>query len=379
MLKIDIGVVFFTDIINGKEGIAYSIKNDFILVNSYEDLKDNNCRIWISNLDNDFFKEKKDVAHYLKPNDFFGVKLDIIIYQLGLLKENKRHILKNIAKIASNIFNVLDFNYNYSEILYKTENINLTKDLIDLFSLSDLKTKDNPYIKNILSKNKNFEICDTKTQNNETQIYLTFDRYLYYREICKISFPKGEWKTIKQKSIEDKDKQYFNKIAEKYHFIAECNVINIPDDIKYLFNKNYLSETILINDYEFYFISKLCDIKVFKLHICESKNHLIDIEPKKLFKVKEYEKSSLAKGICAFNYVNAFIESDTESIMSSWIRIFDRSKMLSVATIFSKMGIKILSYGNGSILISFKDGDYNRSLIKEICKKTGISYPIYLL
>lgn len=372
----DIGVVLFSEPSKGHIGLAYSKSDDYFIVESYENLKDQSCKLWISNLSQDFIKNK-DAESYLKANDYFGVKLDILIYQLGLLNEKNETILRSLYKILNNIISTM---YSYYAVL--PNNNTLINDLINKFDLKNIliDKKENDFVKKTLGKNnKNFEICNTDTRQNEIEMYLTFPRYNYYRDICKISFPKGEWKKLKNEDLIKKDKEFFLSLAEKFHYIIECKISNIPDDIKSLFNKSYINEKVWINDYEYYFISKLCKVDIYNLYICKEKCHLIDIEPKKLFKAKSYERTSISKGVCAFNYVNSFINSDENSIMSSWIKIYDRSKMLSFSAVFQKMGIKVLSYGSGSILVSFKNNKENIELIKKICEKTGLNYPVYLL
>lgn len=365
MKNFNIGCVLFIDENEGINGVGYSSSTGFIKVDSFKDLDKKS--FWITNIKSNITEDTKNI----KNTFFLGIKLDSLIYQMGLSNIQRKIVAKEISIISKNIIFMLHENYKI-----KINKNTLTESLIDSLNLKQNKTKDDPFIKKIVGKTSNFEITNVQKTKDEMQSYLFYPRYEYNRNLCKISTPKGSWKTIDNKLYRNKDKYWFSNISNKYHFLALVKLTNINKDLKYLLPENTKNSKVWINEIQYNLLVKFSNIFVEKLHICSSRMYLKDIENKKLFKLHSFEKGSISNGICSSNYVKSFIENDDESLLSSWIKTYDRYKMLEVAIIFSKFNIKVNSYGSGGILISFDDTDKNKELILKVCKKLNLFYPM---
>jgi hypothetical protein len=371
MVDFEIGCVLFVDEINGVNGIGYSPTTNFIKVNEYSELDKN--IIWITNLSpklTDTFTSKN-----IKSSHFFGIKIDSLIYQMGLSTLPRKNVVKEIYNIVKNTIDAVSKNYDVR--LYKNT---LVKNLIDNFNLSSLEYNDDQKIVDLLrNNNSNVEITNIARTKNELQAYVFYPRYEYIRKLCKTSIPKGSWKELDKKVIRDKSNKWFVNLSKKYHFVALVKLTNIKKELDYLLPSKYKNAKIWITDAEYNFFVNYCKIHVDEVKVCTGRMHLEQIEPKKLFKLHSYEKTSISNGLAAYNYLYSFLEHSPDSILSSWIKRSDKVRMLNVAMIFAKYDLKVTSFGAGGLLISVKDESGNIDKVIKICEKLNLYYPMLLL
>jgi hypothetical protein len=399
MVDYEIGCVLFLDvkiyehnskmikIPNGNNGIGYSKSKGFFKVKNFNDLEKD--IIWITNFPQEFFDYFKLKCEHIKPENFFKIKLNSIIYEIGITDVHRQIVAKEIAELSNNIIKNLQNNYDL--ILDKHT---LTESLISSFKLRNIDKNHFTSKLEINYKEENFFITDQKREQNEVQFYLNFSRYNYTRELCKNSYPVGDWVYLgidEGKIIDYKNKtkniSIFTKISKnnefayefisKYHALIHVKLTNIDKSIINILPNNYKKGKIWINDYEYLFLSKYCNIYIEELYVTKNKKFLKDIEPKKLFKVNNIEKNSISVGLGAYNYLYSFLDVFPKSNLSNWIKINDRIKMLNAAIEFQKNDIKVLSYGNSGILISVeKENIYN---IIKIAEKLNLIYPTIII
>lgn len=399
MVDYEIGCVLFLDvkvyekegrmirIPDGNNGIGYSKSKGFFKVKNYKSLDKD--IIWITNFPNDFFDYFNLKCNHIKPDNFLKIKLNTIIYELGITDVHRQIVAKEVAELANRTVRLLQGNYE----LYLKETT-LTDNLINSFKLKNIN-KDNFTSKvDINYKEDNFFITTQQKDKDEVQFYLNYPRYEYTRNLCKNSYPIGDWfyLGIDESKIEDfrnKDKNIsiFNKLSKnsdfayefisKYHTLIHVKLTNIDKTIIDILPNNYRKNKIWLNDFEYLFLSKYCNIYIEELYVTKNKKHLKDIEPKNLFKAKTIEKNSISVGLASYNYLYSFLDVFPKSNLSNWIKINDRIKMLNTAIEFQKENIKVLSYGNASILISTKRANiYN---VIKIAEKLGLIYPTIII
>lgn len=359
----NIGVVFFKDIINPNVGIAYSETYLFQKINKITEL-DNNI-IWFSNI-----KDTSDFDN-VKNSNYFGNSLNSIIYRLGLKEEKVEKVIKELYYLFDKIINKLIKNYNI-----RIENDQLTEEIFKIldfkkYNFNDLEIKD--ILKNITSA----EFTSLNANKNKKPLYLSSSKYSYVKELCKTMIPIGQWKKMTFKEIENKPSDWFCKIANKHHFLASVKLTNIDKELVKVLPSKYLKNKIWINNYEFEFLEKLCEIYVDELYVSKTRIYLEEIEPKKLFKIKKQEESYISNYIAANNYINAFQKED--NIISYWLKMQDKTNMLKIAFIFSKYGIEVNSYGSGSLLVYYDNTKEEISKIIKLSEKLGLNYPLELL
>lgn len=129
MVDYKIGFILFFDDKNGKNGLGYceSLNDSKIKVLSFKELDKN--IIWLTNLP---FELIKNYPH-IKGFDFFGIKIDTIIYQLGLTTSNRYNISKEMSNILKKTIDKLVLNYNI-DLNDKT----IVNNLINIFDLKKL-------------------------------------------------------------------------------------------------------------------------------------------------------------------------------------------------------------------------------------------------
>lgn len=390
MVDYEIGCVLFLDnesvlyenkhiiIPKGTNGIGYSSSKGYFKVDDYTELEDD--IFWITNFPKEFFIINNLNKNNIKPDNFFKIKLNSLIYELGMTGLHRQIIAKEISIIGKNTINRLQKSYNFnlnsntlSNVLSKSFKLNKIKDL---------------YNQNYLNDNQsNFFITNLKKGKNENQIYLKFNRYDYIRALCKTAFPSEGWSLLDNNSKEDKNRKIFNKITNNKEFAREfiskykccisVKLTNIDNKINSLLPNHYKNKKVVINDQEFLYFSMYSNVHIDSLYISKSKNHLEDIEPKKLFKVDNIDKNSISSGLAAYSYLHSFLDISENSSISNWIKIKDRLKMMEISRSFLDNNIKVISYGNGGILISIEDKDIDKMII--LSEKFELIYPTFIL
>lgn len=399
MVDYEIGCVLFLDskiyekngkMINlptGNNGIGYSSSKGYFKVNNYKELEDN--IIWITNFPEDFFSYFNIKNENIKPENFFKIKLNSIIYELGLTDVHRQIVAKEISILAEKTIRLIQNNYELY-LKYPT----LTDNLIESFNLKNINKKNITSHIDINYEENSFFITEQKKDTEEIQFYLNYPRYDYTRNLCKVSYPIGDWVYLgiddnkvddfknKQKNIDifkkiSKNKNFAFEFISKYHSLIHVKLNNIDSNIINILPAQYKKNKIWINDFEYLFLSKYCNIYIEELYVTKNKKYLKDIEPKKLFKVKNIEKNSVSIGLGAYNYLYSFLDVFPKSNLSNWIKINDRIKMLNTAIEFQKNEIKVLSYGNSGILISVKrENIFN---VVKIAEKLGLIYPTMII
>ena len=399
MVDYEIGCVLFLDvkiyekngkhirIPDGNNGIGYSKSKGFFKVNNYKELDKD--IIWLTNFPQDFFDYFNLKCEHIKPDNFLKIKINTIIYELGITDVHRQIVAKEISKLAHNTIRLLQNNYE----LYLKEST-LTENLINSFRLKNINKEKFTSKIDIDYKEDNFFITTQHKDPNEVQFYLNYPRYEYTRNLCKNSYPVGDWVYlgIDEGKIEDyrnKDKNIsiFKKISKnsefardfisKYHALIHVKLTNIDSCISDILPSNYKKNKIWINDFEYLFLIKYANIYIEELYVTKNKKYLKDVEPKKLFKVSKVEKNSVSVGLASYNYLYSFLEVFPKSNLSNWIKINDRIKMLNTAIAFQKSNVKVLSYGNAGILISIKkENIYN---VIKIAEKLGLIYPTIII
>jgi hypothetical protein len=371
MLNYEVGCVLFIDDDNGVNGVGYSDGNGYFKVDNYKNLSDK--IIWITNIKNDILN-KNNIRH-IKPVNFFGIKLDSLIYQLGLSSIQRKIVAKEICKLSVNTIEKLSENYNI-----KVGKSTLVENIIDNFNLKNLKYNDNDKILNIIKdNNSSFEITNLPQNKSELQLFLYYPRYEYNRNLCKIRFPKGDkWVHINRDYLKNKDEDWFNTVSKDYSFYALVKLTSINDDIKYLLPKGFTQSRVWINSVQYNLLKRFSKIYIDEIYINKNSMFLEEIERNKLFKLKSYEKGAISNGLAAYNYVNAFIQNNENSVMSNWINTYDKYRMLEVSMVFRKLNINVLSYGSGSILISIPSDKKNSDVVIKVCERLNLFYPMLL-
>lgn len=363
----EIGVVIFKDINNYTEGVAYSRSHLLRKVNSLKELDDN--IIWISNI-----PAENILPDYIKPNNYFGLTVDSIIYRLGINYEKVAFIVKELFYLFERVIEKAQKNYPI-----KIESKSLASDLSKILKFKNYNFND----KNIVKKFSNLnqaEITPVFSDDNKKVMYLTAARYGYIKNLCKTEIPVGEWISLSKKEINDrceKNKQWFFDIASKYHFIASVK-INVNDkSLKKILPEHYTKGKVWITNSEYVFFSSFCEMYIDNLIISKNKIYLEEIESTRLFKINPMEDSFLSNYITAYNYIKSFqLENN---ILSKWIIMEDKLNMLKISYIFSKIGVDVLSYGDGSLVISYEPNRDELRKIIAVANKLNLNYPLELL
>jgi hypothetical protein len=390
MVDYEIGCVLFLDneiidyekkklnIPTGTNGIGYSSSKGFFKVEHYSQLEDD--IFWITNFPKEFFVINHVSTKNIKPDNFFKIKLNSLIYELGMTGLHRQIIAKEISIIGKNTIDRLQKNYKFN-----LNNSTLPQVLSESFNLKNILTL---YDKNYFQQEQqNFFITDLKKDVNEIQVYLKFPRYDYIRELCKASFPDGEWSLLNNNLKNGNNKKVFNKIVSnkdfakefisKYKCCINVKLTNIDPKIEPLLPNDYKHNQIMINDQEYLYFSMYSNIHINDIYICKKKKHLQDIEPKKLFKQSELEKGSISSGLAAYSYLYSFLDLASDSSISNWIKIKDRLKMLDISKKFLEQNIKVLSYGNGGLLISVEEKNIYNVIV--LAEKIKLIYPTVIL
>jgi len=390
MVDYEIGCVLFIDnetvtyldktisIPNGRNGIGYTISKGYFLINHYSELDSD--IFWITNFPTEFFIVNNINNSHLKPDNFFKIKINSLIYELGMTGLNRQNIAKEISIIAKNTIDRLQTHY-----IFNLNENTLSNVLSESFKLTEILSL---YNKSFFKKEQqNFFITNNKKDVSETQIYLKYPRYDYIRNLCKTSFPDGDWSILNNNLKAGNNKKIFNKIIEnkdyardfisKYKCCIDVKLTNISENISNLLPNEYKNNQIMINDQEYLYLSMYANIHINNIHICKSKKHLEDIEPKKLFKQSDLENGSISSGLAAYSYLYSFLDIAADSSISSWIKIKDRLQMLEVSKRFADENIKVLSYGNGGLLISVAPEDVNKVIA--LAENFNLIYPTIIL
>tara|TARA_B100000700_G_C15063722_1_gene868054 strand:+ start:2631 stop:3734 length:1104 start_codon:yes stop_codon:yes gene_type:complete len=359
-----IGVAFFKDSIKGENGIAYSKTNLLEKVDNINDLDDK--IIWFTNI-----RSELEFPLKIKKNNFFTESMTSIIYQKGMKNEPLESIVKELFDLYLKIINNISKEYNV-DIDEERFSLSLNKS----YKIKKYNIKEEKIIEK-LENNVSAELTSVKRNKNKKQLFLTTNKYNYFKKICKTMFPIGIWKHLKYNDIKNKDKEWFNNISKKYHFIISVKITKINPALNSILPYKYKNSKVWINNYEYEFLKNYCNIFIDEMLISKQKVYLESIQQKKLYKVKPYEETYLSNSIAATIYMNSFLENN--NIMSYWLKIQDKTNMLKIAFIFSKMNIDVLSYGSGSVLISYDNTKEEINKIISICDKLNLNYPLELL
>jgi hypothetical protein len=364
----NIGCVLFIDEKNGKNGLGY-INNESFLIESYIELDKKS--IWITNLDYNLISKTNLIN--LKPSNYFGITIESLIYQMGLSTLPRNIICKEILNLFQNIINKTTSFYKI-----KLNKMTIEESLRDIFNFN-YYDENNIFKDKLKEINKNFEKTKLSYNNSEMQAYLNFPRYEYNRKICKMNLPFGKWKKLDQNILKDKKDDWFLSLSKKHHFLAHVKLTNINKELAQLIPDRFTNSKTWITEKEYLFLSKFSKIYIHEIYICENSMFLEKFNKNKLYKARSYEESSISNGVISYNYINSFIEGDSDSLVSSWLKIYDKYKMLEVSLVFSRLNIKVLGYGAGSVLISFDNNIKNRDVILKVCNNLNLHYPMILL
>jgi hypothetical protein len=390
MIDYEIGCIIFFEkeeftyngnkikILNGKNGIGYSSTKGYFKIEDEKMLEED--IFWITNLPYELFNIKT-IKNNIKPENFLGIKIDSLIYELGMNDLHPTVILKELSEISKNTINKLQKSYKIT-LNEKT----LSEILQYKFNLKNINTKKYNEVK-YNQEEKNFHITSEKKSDGEIQIYLKHNRYEYIRKLCKTSFPEGSMTTFNNNTNNKKNKKIFEKITNdkiyaknfimKYKSVLKVKLTNIDEKIKKLLPANYSKNIIYLNDQEYLYFLNYANIYIHEIFIYNNKNHLKSIEQQKLFTSNDFDKKSISSGLAAYNYLSSFLDFSENSTISNWIKTQDRLQMLEKAIIFKNNGIKVLSYGNASLLISTTEKNmYN---VMELSKRLNLIYPTYIL
>lgn len=359
-----IGVAFFKDSIKGENGIAYSKKNLLEKVDNIYDLDDK--IIWFTNI-----RSELDFPVHIKKNNFFTESTTSIIYQKGMKNEPIESIVKELFNLY---LKIIDKIYNIYNVDINEERLSLA--LNKSYKTKKYNVKDEKITKK-LENNVSAELTSVKRNKNKKQLFLTTNKYKYFKRICKTMFPIGIWKHLKYDDLKKRDKNWYNKISKKHHFLISAKLTKINPSLNSILPYKYKNSKVWINNYEYDFLKNYCNIFIDEMLISKQKVYLESIQEKKLYKIKPYEETYLSNSIAATVYINSFLEQD--NIISYWLKIQDKTNMLKIAFIFSKMEIDVLSYGSGSILVSYENTKEEINKIISICDKLNLNYPLELL
>ena len=199
MVDYEIGCVLFLDneivkynnkninIPKGTNGIGYSSSKGYFKIEHYQELDDD--IFWITNFPKEFFLINNVSTKNIKPDNFFKIKLNSLIYELGMTGLHRQIIAKEISIISKNTIDRLQKNYDFN-LKYST----LSNVLAESFKLRNVLDLNNT--NTFITEQQNFFITELTKDPKEQQIYLKFPRYDYVRNLCKTSFPDGEWSVL---------------------------------------------------------------------------------------------------------------------------------------------------------------------------------------
>jgi hypothetical protein len=367
MPKIKIGIILFIDEKNGTNGVGYSehLKNKKIKISSYNKLDED--IIWFTNINN----EALPLDNKIKKANYFGITLDTIIYQLGLTSLSRLKIVEGCYHIIDNIVNNTNNLYDY-----KNTHNNLKDSILPILK-NNIK-KDTEILDILKQDNSNFQVNKTARSKDENQAYLFMPRFNYNENMQNLSIPNGKWSNIKTSTFIDKNKDWFIALSKKYHFIVNVTISNVPKELNLLLSEKSSANKTWITDFEFLFYSKLCDIKIHQLKINSEKEILNDIFSQKVISVQQIERDSISSGIIANAYTQSIVEKNKNNIISYWINSYDKLEMLKCSLYFIKNNIKVISFGAGSVLISYSKNEDVRKIIL-LSNKLNLQFPSHLL
>lgn len=372
--------------------LGYTKSNGIFKANSLKSLK--NDILWISNLQEEYLNKNFESYTHIKPENYFKIKINSILYELGLNLNNEvKESLIEITRIAENIVNLIEkkysFNFNSKKctdsikeslLLNSIENTFNNKKVLDVDNIIQEKFNSIDLEKN------NFLITSLPKNQKEIQFFLTKPKYEYANNMLALNFPKENWRYINNEKLKNKSEEYiYEKITSRFNAILLVKVNKMDEKLHKLFNNKYKNKKLWITEIEFNFLIKKCEIFVEEMFVCEKNTNIKIISNenkiKNIFPVKEnLEKTLLSVGIAANNYLNAYLEYYEKSFLDIWIKTSDRIQMLDIALHFVNNDIKVLSYGSGSILLSVNPDEIDKiNKIKNISESIKINCPINIL
>lgn len=372
--------------------LGYTKSNGIFKADSLKNLRSD--IIWITNLDEEYLNNNFTEYTHIKSESFFKLKINSILYELGLNLNNEvKESLIEITRISENIINLIEKNYSFNPKKIRCthsiqESIFLNKLTNNFKNKKVLDAENNIQEKfdKINIENNNFLITSLPQNNKEIQFFITKPKYEYSHNLLSTNFPLQNWRYISNEKLKNKSQEYiYDKITSRFNAILLIRVNNIDEKLNKLLNQKYKNKKVWVTDIEFNFLINKASIFVDEMYVCEKSDNIKNIsqeyEIKKIFHTKDIlEQNLISVGIACHNYLYSFIDFFEDSYLNTWIKTADRIYMLDIALFFTNNDIKVLSYGSGALLVSVLETDIDKiKKIHKLSESLKLNCPLNIL
>lgn len=359
-----IGLALFIDSENGNDGVGLvGTKNSKkIKISSFRKLDEN--VIWITNI-----KNNQSLPSNVKSNEYLNYDLEKLIYKLGLNTSSRLKITKELHTIIINLLTRVYHTKKYTFDEFKSS--------MFLYDLNGDISKNNNFFKinGFFKKTKSKTFITKLTKiKNEKDLCLFEKNDNVLESISECSVPIGKWKKINQKTLVNKDIDWFLSLQKKHHFVIEANIKIINNELNFLIPNKMYSGKSLITDVELGLIHKFSDIKITNLYINDKKENIKSLFNTEIFKSIDYQKGSVTSDLLSNSNIE-LIKSKNFGDINYWLDTYEQISLLKKCLVLLNYEIKVLGYGNGNILISYLKSE-NEQKILNISNKLKLLYPV---
>ena len=345
---------FFND---SNHGISYSGNNLLEKIENIDDLDKD--IIWWSN------KNDKGLPLHIKQSGFLLMDFNDVCNIFGLEKEDSIRLVKELF----GLFNSVVENINIKEV-----------DLLNSKTIAEAKSKAVRFdkLKEINDINiENFSLLDllNTDENGFTgDIKVSKIDYIYYRVLCKRSYPVGDWVSMDKRQLEKIKKvdiDYFERIAKKKNILIKVKIKRENLVSNFL---NRLDGEFWLTGKEYLFLKKFYDLSIIKLMVSRKNLKLEYIENNKLF--KNVGKINFSDSVAALNYIFSFISGDNKFWLTFWLRREMELNIIKGAYVFHNIGCNVINISKFDMSMNYENSVENKKMIIDTALRAGFIFDV---